>query len=369
MNSLREWWALPVDYGWNVAFARSQQALEITKILIGVWCWLFGAAAAIGLVVPGLAEGSLGTAALWFTVATTVPVGVAWWVGGWPSWQMSIAFVFYADVVLAAVVLTIGVPTTVLPTAALFTVIGSYVVGFHGPKLLTAHYGFALVTTAVLYGSALVAEPELRLLATVYLVILILVMFSAPLIVHTFMMMLRRDATGAFYDPLTGLQNRRGFDAAIGNLRRRPGSATGMTAVVMDIDNFKAVNDRYGHLQGDAVIRLAASRILDVFPAPAITVRLGGEEFAIIALDDRDSVVASAEVLRIRLCNATDRSPLTASIGVAHAVVDGREIGTAVEELLGRADRAMYRAKGLGGDRVALSEGEPRSPRPAGEPH
>ncbi|MEK8073497.1 GGDEF domain-containing protein [Rhodococcoides navarretei] len=366
MNSVRQWWSLPVDYGWNVAYARSQQALHVTRILIGIFCWFYGAAAAIALTIPGLGDSSLGRLALWWTVVTTLPIGLAWLIGGWPSWRMSIAFVLYADFVLAAVLLTVDEPSEMLPMAALFTVMGSYVVGFHGPKLFTAHHLFAFVTVAVLYASAMVDDPAQRLRTTLYLVMLILVMFSAPLICHSFLMLLRRDATGAFYDPLTGMQNRRGFDAAIGNLDRRPGTDAVVTAVVIDIDNFKAVNDRFGHEHGDTAIRLTASRILDVFPAPAVTVRLGGEEFAVVCLGGLDSVIERSEQLRIRLCDATDRSPLTASIGVAHAVVEARGVEAGIDELLGRADKAMYRAKRLGGDRVAQCS-DPVPARPADE--
>lgn len=369
MNSLRQWWSLPVDYGWNVAYARSQQALHVTRILIGIFCWFYAAAAAIALTIPGLGDSGSARWALWFTVATTLPLGLAWLIGGWPSWPMSVAFVLYADIVLAAVLLTVDKPSEMLPMAALFTVMGSYVVGFHGPKLFTAHHLFAFVTVAALYTSAMVNDPERRLQTNLYLVMLILVMFSAPLICHSFLMLLRRDATGAFYDPLTGMQNRRGFDAAIGNLDLRSGADAELAAVVIDIDNFKAVNDRFGHEHGDTVIRLAASRILELFPTPAVTVRLGGEEFAIVCLAEVDTVIDRSEELRSRLSESTDRSPLTASIGVAHAVVDARGVAEDVDVLISRADRAMYRAKRIGGNRVAVyDDGEP-SVHPVDERH
>ncbi|KQU47146.1 hypothetical protein ASG84_08480 [Rhodococcus sp. Leaf278] len=367
MNSLRQWWSLPVDYGWNVAYARSQRGLSITRVLIGVFCWLYGTAAAIALTIPGLGESTLGRWILWFTVITTFPVGAAWLIGGWPSWQMSIAFVLYADIVLAAVLLTTEEPSMVLPMAALFTVMGSYIVGFHGPKLFTAHHVFALFTTGALYVSALMDGPEQRLQTTLYLIMLILVMFSAPLICHSFLMLLRRDAAGAFYDPLTGLQNRRGFDAAIGNLEIRSGSDVSVAAVVIDVDNFKAVNDRYGHEHGDVAIRTTASRILEVFPAPAVTVRLGGEEFAVVCVDSLDSVIEQSERLRIRLSDKTDRAPLTASLGIAHVVVEVGDIEFGISELLGRADEAMYQAKRLGGDRVAVHGNDSSSHRAVDE--
>ncbi|MCZ4561541.1 diguanylate cyclase [Rhodococcus sp. IEGM 1401] len=269
MNGLRQWWSLPVDYGWNVAYARSQRGLDITRVLIGILCWLYGGAAAIALTIPGFADSNFARWPLWFTVVTTVPVGLIWLIGGWPSWRVSIAFVLYADIVLAAVLLTTDGPSAVLPIAALFTVMGAYVAGFHGPKLLAVHHGFAFVTAVTIYVSAMVNDPAERLQTSLYFVMLILVMFAGPLIGHSFLMLLRRDATGAFYDPLTGLRNRRGFDAAIGNLESRSGANMSLVAVVIDIDNFKAVNDRYGHEHGDAVIRTTANRILEVFPAPA----------------------------------------------------------------------------------------------------
>ncbi|MDV6259942.1 GGDEF domain-containing protein [Rhodococcoides yunnanense] len=367
VNSLRQWWALPVDYGWNVAYARSQRALDVTRVFIGIWCWLYGAAAAIAMTIPALADGRLGRWPLWVSVVTTVPLGLAWVIGGWPSWRLSIAFVLYADILLAAVLLTIDEPSMVLPMAALFTVIASYVVGFHGPKLFTAHHVFALFTTIALYVSAVTEGPEQRLQTNLYLVMLILVMFSAPLICHTFLMLLRRDATGAFYDPLTGMQNRRGFDAAIGNLDFRSDTHTSATAVVIDLDNFKAVNDRYGHEHGDFVIRMTAVRILEVFPTPAITVRLGGEEFAIVCVDDLDSVIERSELLRIRLCDITDRSPLTASLGIAEAVVEARDIVADINDLLSCADNAMYQAKRLGGDRVTQYVDDSLESRPVDE--
>jgi diguanylate cyclase (GGDEF)-like protein len=358
VNGLRQWWSLPVDYGWNVAYARSQRGLDITRVLIGILCWLYGGAAAIALTIPGFADSSLARWPLWFTVVTTVPVGLTWLIGGWPSWRVSIAFVLYADIVLAAVLLTTDGPSAVLPIAALFTVMGAYVAGFHGPKLFALHHGFAFVTAVTLYVSAMVNDPAERLQASLYFVMLILVMFAGPLIGHSFLMLLRRDATGAFYDPLTGLRNRRGFDAAIGNLESRSGAHMSLVALVIDIDNFKAVNDRYGHEHGDAVIRTTANRILEVFPAPAVTVRLGGEEFAAVCVDGLESVVEQSERLRVRLCDGTDRAPLTASLGIAHAVVEMGDIESAVNELLGRADEAMYQAKRLGGDRVALYGGD-----------
>lgn len=99
-----------------------------------------------------------------------------------------------------------------------------------------------------------------------------LVLFSAPTLTHALLLLLRRDAATAFYDPLTGLRNRRGLDAAIVEHRanRRPA-----TVMVIDLDEFKLVNDRFGHAHGDVVLRRTADAIHSAFLPPAITARTG----------------------------------------------------------------------------------------------
>lgn len=346
-----------------MAYARSQKALHVAKVLIGAWVWVYGLLAFIGWMTPGVGAGAFSQSTLAFTIVTTIPVGCAWVFGGWPSRQASVAFVLYADIVVAAVLISLGNPSVVLPCAALFTVIGSYIAGFHGSGLFVLHQVVSLATAGLLYGKAFVAVPEERWQISAYLVILFLVMFSAPLIMQMFVMTLRRDVSGAFFDPLTGLRNRRGFDAAIMSLQDRHGPTVQLTALVVDLDNFKFVNDRYGHEHGDVAIRLTATRIAEVFTAPAVTARLGGEEFAAVIVGHPESAGNRAEHLRKYLNNIDDRCPLTASIGVASGQVEIRDDLGAVGDLLARADQAMYDAKQLGGDRVAWRS-EPADPGP-----
>ena len=78
-------------------------------------------------------------------------------------------------------------------------------------------------------------------------------------------------------------------------------------------------------------------------------------------------MIEKSELLRIRLCDRTDRSPLTASFGIAEAVVEMRTIEDDISDLLSRADKAMYQAKRLGGDRVAHHVNESLSIRAVDE--
>jgi diguanylate cyclase (GGDEF)-like protein len=155
-------------------------------------------------------------------------------------------------------------------------------------------------------------------------------------------------------DALTGLPNRRYLDevVAITPHRRRAGDSLG--ALMIDIDRFKRLNDRYGHATGDAVLRDVAAAIYTTVRAEDTPARYGGEEFAVILR--RASALQAADVAeRIRAAVAgipPERlgiaTPVTVSIGVAVA----SESDDDVRSLLERADRALYEAKRRGRNRV-----------------
>jgi diguanylate cyclase (GGDEF)-like protein len=161
-------------------------------------------------------------------------------------------------------------------------------------------------------------------------------------------------SSAARTDVLTGLLNRRGFEAAF-NLeleRARRGGHT-LSVLVGDLDNFKYVNDRYGHSQGDVAL-CQASQILERRQRRFDTVaRLGGEEFALLVpdADDHDAYVL-AERLRVSLSDAfaCEELPITISFGVATFPAHGETY----EALLGAADDALYAAKELGRDRTVI---------------
>jgi diguanylate cyclase (GGDEF)-like protein len=160
-------------------------------------------------------------------------------------------------------------------------------------------------------------------------------------------------------DALTGLLNRRAFRerAEAVAARLRPGAA--FSAILVDIDLFKRINDVHGHDVGDAAIRAVA----DMLREDGIVGRLGGEEYAIL-LPDRDLAAAMrhAEGLRVRVralrvsCGEDQTTGLTCSFGVsAWAGEDS------VEALLKRADVALYAAKANGRNRV-VAEMPPKAP-------
>ena len=161
---------------------------------------------------------------------------------------------------------------------------------------------------------------------------------------------------GANLDPLTGLPNRRYFDEllAIMGPRRRDTDSLGI--MMIDIDHFKRLNDRFGHARGDDVLREVASAIALTLRAEDTPVRYGGEEFAVI-LRRAAAAQASEAAERVRAAVAALPAtrlgldgPVTVSVGVAIA---GEE--EEVSAVIGRADEALYRAKRRGRDRVEVA--------------
>ena len=172
-------------------------------------------------------------------------------------------------------------------------------------------------------------------------------------------------------DPLTGLFNRRYLVEHAPRLwRQARREGTRVTAMVLDLDHFKRLNDTHGHAAGDAVLRAVADALSHAVRPTDILARTGGEELVVLGLvSDPDEATHLAERLRSAVaCSGTAAGhDVTASIGVALArPVDGDDATDALWRLVDRADAAMYEAKQRGRDRVvALSVPCPRPPRAA----
>lgn len=158
-------------------------------------------------------------------------------------------------------------------------------------------------------------------------------------------------------DPLTGLLNRRGLKTRLQRLRQRQnGNADGSSLVVamIDFDHFKSINDRFGHAAGDAVLRGLGKLLLSHVRPNDLAVRMGGEEFAVVWQEvDAELAMGLAERLRksvAELSFETSVGPIQATVSIGVAMP--RTESEALEELLGRADSALYKAKREGRNRV-----------------
>lgn len=164
----------------------------------------------------------------------------------------------------------------------------------------------------------------------------------------------------AITDGLTGLHNRRHFMRQLGENVARAGRYQETVALIMlDLDHFKAVNDRFGHNVGDRVLELLAVALKDSVRDSDRAARLGGEEFALLLLRcDRSLAMAIAERVRDRIRHLSvegipdSEIDLSASVGIAFFPEDGQD----PKQLMKAADDALYAAKRSGRDRVVLAE-------------
>lgn len=162
----------------------------------------------------------------------------------------------------------------------------------------------------------------------------------------------------AVLDPLTGLPNRAAYDDKMCQLLGEDAAAyQPLSLIVCDIDNFKAVNDNYGHLAGDKVLRLLAKIFRGGLRETDFIGRFGGEEFVLIM---PNTSIDKADGLMNRLRRVIEQSPfnfkgqpvqVTASFGLAE-VRDGET----AEDAFGRADKALYQAKESGRNRTVQAE-------------
>jgi diguanylate cyclase (GGDEF)-like protein len=160
-------------------------------------------------------------------------------------------------------------------------------------------------------------------------------------------------------DALTGVWNRRGFEEGARHLLDRLNASGGNVAAVAiaDIDGFKGINDNHGHATGDATLARFAETLRGATEPGDLLARLGGEEFAILAIGvDGPSLRQRMERVRglLAVPSIDPHGPpaITASFGVAMMDADHRSLREALE----RADRALYRAKSEGRNRVNLAE-------------
>jgi diguanylate cyclase (GGDEF)-like protein len=165
----------------------------------------------------------------------------------------------------------------------------------------------------------------------------------------------------ATHDELTGLVNRRALlDKAWGELRRAIRYEQPLSAMLIDVDHFKRINDQHGHPVGDEVLRVLAARFRDSVRDVDLVSRYGGEEFIVLMpqTTGREAASSLAERLRKRVSREpvpTMAGPLTVTVSVG--VAEGRSADAEPQELFARADVALYQAKREGRDRVVLAEG------------
>jgi diguanylate cyclase (GGDEF)-like protein len=174
----------------------------------------------------------------------------------------------------------------------------------------------------------------------------------------------RRIASQSLVDRLTGVHNYAFFaDALPRECRRAERYGLALSLILLDLDRFKAFNDRWGHDAGNRLLTAVGEAIRDHSRASDIAARFGGEEFALIVPGPAEEAMEAAERIRLAVADVTvlvaggDAIGTTISAGVAEFQNGANDSG---ERLLDRADKALYASKAEGRDRVSLFAPEHR---------
>jgi len=169
-------------------------------------------------------------------------------------------------------------------------------------------------------------------------------------------------------DPLSGVANRRAFlDGAAALLARQDSGHEPLAVLLFDLDHFKDINDQFGHATGDAVLQAFAATATQTLGADILFARIGGEEFAsCVPVGDIDEAYAIADRVRRNFAAAAARfGDRRFAPSVSAGVTLGGDPGASVTDMLAIVDRALYRAKELGRNRVEVEmpQGGPANAR------
>jgi diguanylate cyclase (GGDEF)-like protein len=348
---IRGWWRQPDHYQWLSDYLAARKQLTFTRYMMAAIVATLGVPPILMLWSPAGANSSA-TRAASIIVAAGCGVVALLWATKWPSRSESSLFAIVSTLAIAVSCLATA-PSTGMQGCTAFAALAGYVAFFH----TTRHLVFTLVT-AVATASICAAEIALRgdpLQAVSKLLVLFVGVLAVPFCVQVLVRTLGVDALRSDTDPLTALPNRRGFHRSVRVLATESShdSRAHLTVVMVDLDDFKRVNDTAGHAAGDQTLIAVGDILRRSRPGDSAVGRVGGEEFVVAMSGDRRDAIGLAE--RVRREIAQPPSRVTASIGVASASlfrVIPQEISGHVDRLLESADGAMYKAKRSGGDRV-----------------
>ncbi|MEW5811015.1 MAG: GGDEF domain-containing protein [Actinomycetota bacterium] len=273
------------------------------------------------------------------------------WLCGWPSHSQSLIYNLVCCACIAAGSLSMSYAYAGLMGCVMFAVLGGFLAYFHRLADVLVNAGVAAVC-AVIMATRLVLDTG-DLAVTISAVVTVVALnVGVPFGIYSLVHSLHADLAESGRDSLTGLLNRRSFYQALRELiaGQRRGSAVNVTMI--DLDDFKGLNDSQGHAAGDRALADVGDVLRRRCSATAVLGRLGGEEFIVADADAPSDHAGTANAVRASI--AALPFEITASLGTCTAVLDDREASDPdfPDRLIAAADAAMYRAKRAGGDRV-----------------
>ncbi|MGK2867795.1 MAG: diguanylate cyclase [Mycobacterium sp.] len=352
LRSALTWLNAPDQFEEMTTFLQQRTLLRSAQVIMAV----VGASSSLipisNLATQQLVSGriiALSAVSAVFTLGMT-----AFWLTRWPTRRQSEVLTLAGAVFIAVWSGMQSSPGVAALACSALAVTGGYLAFFHNPRSLLMNAAIA-VTAAVFAASRLADETDLATAFAAFWIVWFMNL-SVPVAIHGMSQAMGMYATRADEDGLTGLLNRRSFSHALQRMLTDPNpAASQLTVILADIDDFKRINDTFGHAEGDRVIRVLADLLRRHCPSHAAICRAGGEEF-LIALTAPEPALPLAHELCAAIADLPD--DVTASIGVACVdltLSSNADGATALAHLFADADTAMYAAKRTGGNTVRLA--------------
>lgn len=360
MQWVGRWWRQPDHFDWLSGYLQTRGmatamrrglALVAASLALVPVNALWGPASIDDRLAVGLA-----------LVASLAGLSLAvLWLKRWPTRTESVLFAAIGSATIAGGCLWQAEPLIGLTFCTALAVSGGYIAFFHTARYMLMNFVLA-VGVGAWQAIRVAAEGEPVLALTGYFLVLEL-NIGVPFAIQVVVRSLGTDLLQSDRDPLTGLLNRRAFThAVVGRLVARADRAH-LAVALIDLDRFKAINDRHGHASGDAALVDVAGALTAAVTETALVCRMGGEEFLIA-----DIVPSAAPTEWAQgLCTAVTSTPfrLTASVGIATVPlrdVKPEQADETFRRLVTEADAAMYAAKRRGGNQIQHA-GDARTPR------
>lgn len=352
VRSAASWWEQPDHFDWLSGYLATQDLQRLVRCTLAAATILLSANTVSMQWSPGGSSRPVGLAAALGAAAVCLATA-GLWIRRWPSCRQSVCYVAISDVGIAIACLSYRDALLGLAGCITFAVLGGYIAFFHRPRILAAHLGVALGTAVALLAMQGMRSGDWVAAACTFSMVVVGIL-AVPMTTQVLVHRLTVDVAVSDVDPLCGLLNRRGFYRRCAELLAGAThlAAQYLAVTMVDLDQFKRLNDALGHAVGDRAL-VAVAEILQRHHDGAVVARIGGEEFLVAEVADHPDRAESAE--RLRRAIADSPFGLTASIGVVSALVHPGWIATArdvIDELIRCADIAMYEAKRSGGNQI-----------------
>ncbi|WP_157896156.1 sensor domain-containing diguanylate cyclase [Mycobacteroides chelonae] len=355
LGDLTRWWSSPSRYDQMMGYFSTRSMRVALRAAVG------GCAGALALIPLAMEFSPLGPRTgvwRWLDILASLLAFfwmLRWWLGPLPKESESVVFSVTSVASVCIACFADSDRGTGMHGLISLSLMAIYICSFHGARLIVLYLLASLATLTFL--AIAIDLQQGWAVAMADSVVTATLLVGVPPIIHFAQLALTSDARAAGIDPLTGLHNRRGFDDQSTTLAQAARAERSELSIIMiDIDRFKQINDRFGHGVGDQVIADVGSHIKAISGSAAVVGRVGGEEFCVALLGPAAQAREVAEQIRAGSESLDGMVTVTVSVGLASC--PSPTSNTAPDNLIGQlvadADHAMYSAKRQGGNRLEV---------------